>query len=189
MKTFRPLFIFLIITIFSVIQMGLILLTHPQSAAASSTPTHSNPLVETITNLDVSITLNDKNVCTLPVYGAYQPGYNRIVLCTTTSEDLEHLSDSDRVVLRHESTHLLQDCLSGSRRDNQLAPLTGTYEDLLVYIYGKLSPEDVNNISETYREVGADDRTIWLELEAFATQNTISDDAMSYELQRVCRNI
>ena len=180
----------LFITVTLALLWGLVILISPLSAHASLSPKTSSLLVETINKAGVSVVFNDSEVCQLPVLGVYQPGEDRIVICQQRAEQLDGVEHQwtrrDSVVLRHESTHLLQDCLSGQRGDYHLTPMTQTPADLMEYILGKLSPDDIKNINEIYREAGADDLTIWLELEAFATQDTVSDDAMSQRMQQVC---
>jgi len=182
-----------IITLISSIVIGLVILSSPLNAHAALTPTSGNPLRETINNLGVSVEFNVSDICTLPVYGVYQPGEDRIVICQQRAGQLDGVeyqwTERDSVVLRHETTHILQDCNSGRRGDNHLFPLYPTLEDLRVYLDGKLSEDDMIEIETSYRESGADDLVVWLEFEAFATQNNISDDAMAERLQRVCKNI
>ena len=183
----------LIITLISSIVVGLVILSSPLNAHAIVTPTSGNHLRETVNNLGVRVEFNVSEICTLPVYGVYQPSEDRIVICQQRAEQLDGVehqwTERDSVVLRHESTHVLQDCNSGQRGDNHLFPLYPTLEDLREYLDGKLSENDMIEIETSYRESGADDHVIWLEFEAFATQNTIGDDAMAERLQRVCKNI
>lgn len=73
-------------------------------------------------------------------------------------------TEEDYDTLRHETQHLIQDCMDG-RLDSQLSSV---YRDPIKLAQNTMSQRNAQNIVNRYREHGADDHTIVLELEAFS---------------------
>ena len=188
MTTIRCLLLSLLATLFGVLLAGFVMLTHPQTAAALDTPTHLKALEESISKAGISVVVNDKERCKLPVLGSYYPGRDLIVICQQGAQpgDSENKwSPSDFTVLMHESTHLLQDCRSGSIRDMQLVRITSSEEELAEYI--DILPEEyIQWIFKAYTEGGADDLTLQLELEAFSTQLGADPDVLAAAITNTC---
>ena len=176
--------------IFAVLFGVWIILCNSLSASALMISESHNVLEDAINNTGVTIVVNDSNRCNIAVNGTYYPRESIISICQQGREhkSVEYQwSDEDLMVLRHEATHLLQDCRTGSREDMQLERLTHTQGELLDYLLG-LPPEMISTIGEVYRANGADTYTVWLELEAFATQYAAGPDALADAITASCDN-
>jgi len=166
----------------------LVIINSPLSVHALLIPNNLQSLPESISKAGIRVALNDSNLCGKDALGTYFPGRNVILVCQSEAQpgDSEHKwSERDYSVLMHESTHLLQDCLSGSTSDYTLVPINQTREELESYSE-ELTEEQVAWIIETYTEHGADDLTLWLEIEAFATQTSADPGVLSAAIDRTC---
>ena len=165
-----------------------IVINSPVSAHALMIPNNLQSLPESISKAGIRVALNDNNLCGKDALGTYFPGTDTILICQSEAQpgDSEHKwSERDYSVLMHESTHLLQDCLSGSTSDYTLVPINQTREELESYSE-ELSDDQVAWIIETYTEHGADDLTLWLEIEAFSTQTSADPGVLSAAIDRTC---
>ena len=72
---------------------------------------------------------------------------------------------NDLDTLRHEAQHMIQDCMSGTNYDHELAPVYKSPTGLAQEIIGS---DAIARITEVYRENGATDLVLLLEYEAFA---------------------
>ena len=165
-----------------------VLLTSPLSTPALLIPSVGDRLLQSINQAGVSVRVNDKKACSKPVLGSYFPGRDLIVICQedSTPGGREHKwSTGDLTVLMHESTHLLQDCLSGSMQDRRLATITHSEEELIEYSKD-LSEDMLAWIIETYTAYGADDITLWLEIEAFSTQVSADIEDLAGAIDKAC---
>jgi len=166
----------------------LVIINSPLSAHALLIPNNLQSLPESISKAGIRVVLNDSNLCGKDALGTYFPGRDTILICQSEAQpgDSEHKwSERDYSVLMHESTHLLQDCLSGSTSDYTLVPINQTREELESYSE-ELTEDQVAWIIETYTEHGADDLTLWLEIEAFSTQVSADPGVLSAAIDRTC---
>ena len=160
----------------------------PGHVSALMIPSELQSLPESIQRAGIEVRVNDSNVCGKDALGVYFPGRDLIVVCQSVAQpgDSEYQwSAADFTVLMHESTHLLQDCLSGSLRDMRLVPINETVEDLESYSK-ELSEDQLAWIIETYTDFGADDLTLWLEVEAFSTQISVEPGVLSERISQIC---
>ena len=175
-------------TLAAAFMVAFVILSSPLSAHSLMIPSDLQSLPEAVDKAGISVVLNDNNFCGKDALGTYFPGRDIISVCQEQAQpgDSEHKwTANDYSVLMHESTHLLQDCLSGSTRDYTLVPINQTVEDLERYSQ-ELSEDMLAWISTTYREHGADDLTIWLEVEAFSTQTSADPDILAAAISRTC---
>lgn len=89
----------------------------------------------------------------------------------------------ERDTLRHEAVHLAQDCM-GRLADNQLET-TRTITALMRLVAA--SGINAERIEHVYREMGADDMTIVLELEAFSLARVLSAEQIEDLVIAACR--
>ena len=177
-----------LITLAAALLSVFIIINSPLSVHALMIPNNLQSLPESISKAGIRVVLNDSNLCGKDALGTYFPGRDTILICQSEAQpgDSEHKwSERDYSVLMHESTHLLQDCLSGSTRDNTLVPINQTREELESYSE-ELTEDQVAWIIQTYTEHGADDLTLWLEIEAFATQTSADPGVLSAAIDRTC---
>ena len=94
---------------------------------------------------------------------------------------------NDLDTLRHEAHHLIQDCLAYRRGDQALRPAAETTAALYSFLGASgFNDEQIENIVSRYRANGADDRTILLELEAFAVARTVDPESIAEGITRSC---
>lgn len=108
--------------------------------------------------------------------GWYNGRARHLVICQENAQGVfgtdkqVQWTEEDYDTLRHEAQHLIQDCMDG-RLDSQLSSV---YRDPIKFAQNTLSQESALRIIGRYRDAGADDHTIVLELEAFSVA-TIND--------------
>lgn len=188
MTTIRCFIWSLLMTLASALFAVFMVTISPGHASALMIPSELQSLPESIQRAGITVRVNDSNVCGKDALGVYFPGRDLIVVCQSVAQpgDSEYQwSAADFTVLMHESTHLLQDCLSGSLRDMQLVPINQTREDLESYSK-ELSDDQLAWIIETYTDFGADDLTLWLEVEAFSTQISVEPGVLSEQISQSC---
>ena len=188
MTTIRCFIWSLLMTLAAAFISAFVITNSPLSAHALMIPSELQSLPQAIERAGIEVRVNDTNVCGKEALGVYFPGRDLIVVCQSVAQpgDSEYQwSSADYTVLMHESTHLLQDCLSGSLRDYTLVPITQTREELESYSK-ELTDMQVAWILETYTEAGADDLTLWLEVEAFSTQTSVEPAILTEKILNTC---
>ena len=188
MTTLRCFIWSLLMTLAAALFAVFIVISSPLSAHSLMIPSELQSLPEAVERAGIEVRVNDSKVCGKEALGVYFPGRDLIVVCQSVAQpgDSEYQwSAADYTVLMHESTHLLQDCLSGSLRDMQLVPINQTREELESYSK-ELSEEQIAWILQTYTEAGADDLTLWLEVEAFSTQTSVEPAILTERILNTC---
>lgn len=150
-------------------------------------------LVETLETIGVEVVLNDIEFCDPEdeVAGLYSPRYNILIVCqdrrySISGKEVEWTAN-DYDTLRHEATHVLQDCVAGL--DNEKMEKYFNTPDHGRFIRSVLSIEDINNIVEVYEENGASREEIAKELEAFAVALKVPPLAISQQLESTCASL
>ena len=90
---------------------------------------------------------------------------------------------NDYDTLRHETVHLIQDCVDGVG-DSSLIPILG--DDLEQYVRDNLPPSMIERIIKVYGERGASDAVIINELEAFSMAASIHPDKLGEAVNLAC---
>jgi hypothetical protein len=149
-------------------------------------------LINSLETIGVEFVLNDVDLCDPEdeVAGLYSPRHNVLVVCqdnrfTMSGKEVEWTAN-DHDTLRHEATHVLQDCVAGL--DNEKME---KYFDTIEhgrFIKSVLSIEAINNIVEIYEENGSSREIIANELEAFAIALKISPFVIAQQLEEICLN-
>lgn len=144
----------------------------------------------TIQNVGISTYLNPSQVCDGVINGAYISSVRAMVICqdNATPDGPEVAwTANDLDTLRHEAQHLIQDCVDGEIGDNDLSTFFGTDEALFEYLQNStLTSQQIDSIIKSYVERGADEETLRLELEAFATAQDISPLNIANVVSRAC---
>jgi hypothetical protein len=148
-------------------------------------------LIETLESHGVEVVLNDADLCDPEneTSGLYSPRHNILIVCqdnrfTISGKEVEW-SENDYDTLRHEATHVLQDCMSGI--DNKDMEKLFDTHDHGEFVRGVLTIKSINKIIEVYTESGASREEIAMELEAFAVALSISPEEISEQLDIVCK--
>lgn len=99
--------------------------------------------------------------------GWYSGRSRELVVCqdNATSETQVEWTANDLDTLRHEAQHMIQDCMVGTNHDHRLGSVYNKPLDLAA---ATLTREHIAHIIDTYREHGASDHVLVLELEAFS---------------------
>ena len=126
--------------------------------------------------------------------GFYVSQSRVFVVCQDNSKepgDLVEMTANDLDTIRHESQHVIQDCIDGIG-NNQLEtyfPLVTTEEGQVShheFVTSVLSQEQIDSITRAYTGMGATSETILLEYEAFAVAHGISADVIAQVVRQVC---
>lgn len=148
-------------------------------------------LVEAILRTGVSVQVNVGNNCNVQNDGIYKPQQRILGVCQDNAPNI-HWSEvqwtaNDLDTLRHEAVHLIQDCEADGRPGDYVELYFDTEEQRVDFIRKALTKDQVEMIVETYAAGGADEFTIWMELEAFAIAATVGPDSIAKVMDRVCR--
>ena len=125
--------------------------------------------------------------------GMYRPmGHGTMVICqqgATPQDEGKEVgwTDEDLDTLRHESHHLVQDCMGGVKGDLQLVPVFATRDGLESFIFGVLSQEEVDWIKMAYGRAGATPEVIWLEIETFAVARAVDAGTIAQAVRQQCK--
>lgn len=125
-------------------------------------------LARVIQNHGVMVYINPPDCNEGDFMGFYTGKERAIVICQErgnadwapyrwTAEDFD--------TLRHEAQHFIQDCRYGENHDHRLAPV---YQEPVQFGLSVLGRDKVSRIVEVYREKGASEEIVILEIEAFA---------------------
>ncbi len=162
----------------------LLLLTTP---AIASTPHET--LADAVKSTGIRIIVNTPEYCKDNAGGgAYIPMKKELHICqqngSTHHVEVDY-TEEDLNTLRHEAHHIVQDCLDGSI-DARLKNLFDTEDTLTSFVSSSLSYKEVTRIIKTYKEGGADDHVIRLELEAFAVAEDVSPESIANAIIKHC---
>ena len=147
-------------------------------------------LVNSLETIGVEFVLNDTELCNPEdeVAGLYSPRHNVLVVCQdnrfTISGKEAEWTENDYDTLRHESHHVLQDCVTGLDNHTMDKYFAGVSHG--EFISSVLSIDDINMIVEVYKENGASREVIAKELEAFAVATITSPDVIAQQLESLC---
>lgn len=168
---------------------ALALLSFSAPALADNSFAAHEALVSSISSVGVDVYLNPSQVCDGKIHGAYISGLDALVVCqdnATPGGQQVEWTDNDLDTLRHEAQHLVQDCNAFRRGDQTLSPLMGSEQDVLDFAIPILGTQRAAQIAQAYANRGADQRTIILELEAFAVAQDIDASVIAEAVESIC---
>tara|TARA_B100000900_G_scaffold17353_1_gene13697 strand:+ start:2415 stop:2984 length:570 start_codon:yes stop_codon:yes gene_type:complete len=138
----------------------------------------------------IVVIINEPEFCNEEdIDGFYIPNANVLGICQDgrkilTNSEVEWTSN-DYDTLRHEAQHAVQDCLSG--KDNGQSRLLFQDKDKFMhFITNTLKAEHIENIIDTYRQRGASDEIIRMELEAFAVASLNNPLSIANGVNELC---
>lgn len=159
-------------------------------------------LLNALGERDVVVAINPPQVCEMEgredLQGVYfyspRHGKGAIAICqdNAINSDEVQWTANDLDTLRHEAFHYLQDCIGGLDGDmNQyfdgpggISPDDGTYEEVWMALsVMNINPYDIIN---RYIDMGADELTVKLELEAFMVASMANGDDIAELVQDSC---
>ena len=159
---------------------------------AKELPEDHRQLLSTLTNDGVNIFINrPSQICgDGDIDGSYIAFENEsyMAICQDNYDlgpdtDVVEWSHNDLDTIRHEVTHLIQDCKDGTNSDSVLSPIFDNPVDVIA----QLGVPRAQAITETYRARGASDEVILLELEAFYAASHLSAGQIEELYVRYCR--
>ena len=154
-------------------------------------------LVETLGRAGVRVYFNPY-ICEpkdgLNPSGLYVSQSRQLIVCQDKGKwdgETVAFTANDLDTLRHESQHVIQDCADGIG-DNSLVNMfpvvkTKGSKSLSEFVSGSgLSPRTLMHVFSTYSSVGADNKMIALEFEAFAVANSIPAAQIAQAVADTC---
>ena len=155
-------------------------------AQASTMPAHSR-LIDEVKRVGVSIYVNPPE-CKLASYaGYYRSAASRMVICQDNgiagSNRQASWTANDLDTLRHESHHVVQDCIGLIRGNNELGTI---YAKPFVFAQRYFGTITIENILATYKGLGASPQVQVLEVEAFAVAEMNNPDQQVANLRKYC---
>jgi hypothetical protein len=163
----------------------------PSNVRSNDTIEEHKELIRTITSLGVSVSINSNVHCSSSESGSYSSFSKLMVICqdnrTETEEEVEW-TENDLDTLRHESHHLIQDCVSGDIGDNKLSLMFNDEVELSQFLkdsgYSEYQLNQIYNYYKNNRGVTGYD--LLMELEAFSVAKSISPYYISRKLIEYC---
>ena len=147
-------------------------------------------LVNSLETIGVDFVLNDVDLCDPEdeVAGLYSPRHNVLVVCqdnrfTMSGKEVEW-TENDYDTLRHESHHVLQDCVTGLDNHTMDKYFAGVSHG--EFVRSILTIDQINKIVEIYKENGSSREAIANELEAFAVALKTSPSVIAQQLETLC---
>ncbi len=166
--------------------IGLSLLTIP-GVSAKIDPSHDE-LKRALNDVGVEVFLNETKLCNGSKSGMYSPDYDAIVICQDdrieTSDQEVDWTENDYDTLRHESQHVVQDCMEGID-NNKMSLFFSNEIEYLEFVVMGLTKLEFFQIVEAYRSLGDD--VLLNELEAFAVAKSVKPDTIAKALLGICK--
>ena len=153
-------------------------------------------LLNTLHSMGINVQINSRH-CGVDkdndVAGFWSGGQKLFVICQqavrrsklpTWNGEILLASDDDLDTIRHEAHHVIQDCMDGKidgRLDHYISDANRP-QFLQAYPDWK-----ENYVAQQYREVGANEHIIQLEIEAWAVADLIDAASINQVLKRECK--
>ena len=166
--------------------IGLSLLTIP-GVSAKMNSSHDE-LKKALNDVGVEVFLNETKLCNGSKSGMYSPDYDAILICQDdrieTSDQEVEWTENDYDTLRHESQHVVQDCMEGID-NNKMSLFFSNEIEYLEFVIMGLTKSEFFQIVEAYRPLGDD--VLLNELEAFAVAKGVKPDTIAKAIRGVCK--
>jgi hypothetical protein len=167
--------------------IGLSLLTIP-GVSAKMNSSHDE-LKRALNDVGVEVFLNETKLCNGSKSGMYSPDYDAILICQDdrieTSDQEVEWTENDYDTLRHESQHVVQDCMEGID-NNKMSLFFSNEIEYLEFVIMGLTKSEFFQIVEAYRPLGDD--VLLNELKAFAVAKGVKPDTIAKAIRGVCGN-
>ena len=155
-------------------------------ALANSIEAHDR-LAHEIRRVGVTIHLNPKECFGADFEGYYRSASSRMVICQDNgvpgSNQQARWSVNDLDTLRHESHHVVQDCIGLTRGNNQLGTIYAKPFAFAQQYFGTIT---IDNIVAMYKGMGASPEAQVIEVEAFAVAEMNNPDRQVFDLRKYC---
>ena len=150
---------------------------------------HLKVLWGSLERAGVTILLNDTQFCKDGANGMYSPTHQIMIICQDDRYPISSRempwTPNDYDTLRHESHHVIQDCLDGINNSTLVLLFEG--DKFNEFVNNSLSQKQINRIISTYKKYGANKKEIKIELEAFAVAETVSASTIANSIDKLCQ--
>ena len=161
------------------------IVTATPTMAGSSHQAHV-ALSKAVQRAGIDVYVNHKNCDEGNCLGMYIPKYNSIVICQENrvkgSRNTVAWTEEDYDTLRHEVHHVVQDCMDSTYNGE----LDSVYKEPISLAKNTLSTRKINWIIDTYRQHGATDHIVVMELEAFSVAALNDPQEQIQDINRYC---
>ncbi len=144
-------------------------------------------LIDEVQRVGVSIYLNPPDCKGASFAGYYQSAASRMVICQDNgvagSFQQARWTANDLDTLRHESHHVVQDCMGLIRGNNELGTIYTKPFAFAQQFFGTIT---IQNIVSTYKNKGASPEVQVLEVEAFAVAEMNNPDQQVADFRKYC---
>ena len=161
----------------------------PTAAIAENFSEHKR-LYDTIHSVGVRVVINNPKYCTGTIDGSYHSRERILSICQDNATYMNQevtWTENDFDTLRHESHHLIQDCVRGGLGDSQLGLLFGDMAQAKDFVATVYSPQEMRHLMGSDSYSGHNAFRQMIELEAFATASVISATEITNKMLEVCR--
>lgn len=162
----------------------------------SVAPVSANELLEqheqlwnSLQQVGITMSVNSPIHCKGDKMGVYYYHSGLMVICqeraTIMNGEQVDWTSEDFDTLRHESHHVVQDCVDGTIADGSLAPLFNDPDDWKDFVESGLSETAIKGIINSY-STGDNNYLVARELEAFSVANSVDADVIADKVIEVC---
>ena len=152
-------------------------------------------LLNTLSDMGVDVQINNPHICSKErgTAGFWIGARKLFVLCQESirksakplyTGEVFQASDDDLDTIRHEAHHVIQDCMDGTI-DGQLSAYLNPENSVEFLSYYPDWKEEY--ITKQYRDMGASNHVIEMEIEAWAVADMVSVDMIHEVLKRECK--
>ena len=179
-----------ILTKLASVVIGGTLVLSGSPARSDQTMEDHKVLWNSLNSVGITTLLNEPSVCNHGSDGYYYSRGRTIVVCqdnaSKTSSEEVAWTDNDLDTFRHESHHVLQDCLSGTLGDSVTKLLFDTEESFEDFVGPRLTRSQIGSIIDSYTIQGAPEDVIIKEIEAFAVARSVSPLVIANAIDNSC---
>ena len=148
-----------------------------------------NQLWSSLQEVGIVMSVNSPIHCKGDKMGAYYYHSGLMVICqeraTIMNGEQVNWTEEDLDTLRHESHHVVQDCVDGTIADGSLGTLFNEHDEWKDFVNQGLSETAIRGIIDTY-STGDNNGVVARELEAFSVANSVSADTIADKVLEMC---
>ena len=148
-----------------------------------------NQLWSSLERVGIVMSVNSPIHCKGDKMGAYYYHTGLMVICqeqaTTMDGEQVQWTAEDLDTLRHESHHVVQDCVVGDIADGSLSTLFDDPDEWKEFVSSGLSETAIQGIIEAY-STGDNNGLVARELEAFSVASSVDADTIADKVLEAC---
>ena len=156
------------------------------AAEARGTYAEHTQLGNAVKSTGVVLKFNPMECNQKDAMGWYWSYGNEMVICQENRSRYStaevQWTEEDLDTLRHESQHMIQDCMDGARNGR----LGAVYKDPIALAKGTLSQRAIQQIIKVYTDDGASEHVVVMELEAFSVAAMNDPAEQTRDIAKFC---